>query len=75
MIRIGIDIGGTFTDFAIWEGSTQGYTSIRSFKLPSTPPTFADAVKQGLAELVQEGIFRQGEEVRLCMAPRSAPTR
>jgi N-methylhydantoinase A len=63
MIRVGIDIGGTFTDFAVWQGGRQGYTAIRSFKLPSTPPSFADAVKHGLGELAQEGIFRQGEDV------------
>lgn len=52
MIRIGIDIGGTFTDFAVWRGSGEGYTSIESFKVLSTPPTFGDAVIEGMETLL-----------------------
>ena len=39
MLRIGIDIGGTFTDFAIWTHG--GYGDVRAMKVPSTPPRFA----------------------------------
>ena len=46
MLRIGIDIGGTFTDFAIWDGGPAGYTAVRPMKVPSTPPDFAGAVKR-----------------------------
>jgi N-methylhydantoinase A len=33
-LRIGIDIGGTFTDFVVYDPSTQ---QINSFKIPPTP--------------------------------------
>ena len=46
MLRIGIDIGGTFTDFAIWRGG--GYGEVEAMKVPSTPPRFAEAVITGL---------------------------
>ncbi len=44
-IRIGIDIGGTFTDFTVHDTDTQLLTT---FKLLSTPTNPADAVIQGL---------------------------
>ena len=58
MLRIGIDIGGTFTDFAIWDGDPAGYTAIRAMKQPSTPPDFAEAVKRGLQSLLDDGSIR-----------------
>ena len=65
MIRIGIDIGGTFTDFAVWRDSAQGYTNITSFKVPSTPPTFADAVRTGLDEIIETEGIAPDEEILL----------
>ncbi|SLN64869.1 hydantoinase/oxoprolinase family protein [Oceanibacterium hippocampi] len=50
--RIGIDIGGTFTDFAIWQGDAAGYVSIATHKVPSTPPEFAQAVINGLEDII-----------------------
>jgi N-methylhydantoinase A len=44
-IRIGIDIGGTFTDFVIYE---PGAGELRTFKLLSTPSNPAQAVITGL---------------------------
>jgi N-methylhydantoinase A len=44
-IRIGIDIGGTFTDFVIYE---PGASMLRTFKLLSTPSNPAQAVITGL---------------------------
>jgi N-methylhydantoinase A len=44
-IRIGIDIGGTFTDFVIYE---PGSGMLRTFKLLSTPSNPAQAVITGL---------------------------
>ena len=44
-IRIGIDIGGTFTDFVIFRPDTG---RIETFKLPSTPHHPAEAVLTGL---------------------------
>ena len=55
MLRIGIDIGGTFTDFAIWDGEGSGYREVEIFKIPSTPPHFADGVKRGLLRLMEQG--------------------
>ena len=63
MIRLGIDIGGTFTDFALWDGSSEGYTGLRSFKLPSTPPRFADAVKDGIEKLLRDGDLSESTEI------------
>ncbi|WP_428982675.1 hydantoinase/oxoprolinase N-terminal domain-containing protein [Oricola indica] len=37
MLRIGVDIGGTFTDFCGWR---EGSQDIVSLKVPSTPPSF-----------------------------------
>ncbi len=49
-IRIGIDTGGTFTDFVIYHPNTG---VLETFKLPSTPENPAQAVMTGL-----ERIFR-----------------
>jgi N-methylhydantoinase A len=48
-IRIGIDTGGTFTDFVVARGSR-----ITSFKAPSTPGNPARAILDGLARIFQE---------------------
>ena len=46
---IGVDIGGTFTDFIIWQGD-----DISAFKLLSTPANPAKAVLDGLAILQEK---------------------
>lgn len=43
-ITVGIDIGGTFTDFVLWSGEN----NIDTFKLLSTPENPARAVLEGL---------------------------
>lgn len=43
-MRIGVDSGGTFTDFAEWDGNR-----LRSFKVRSTPRDPAQAILSGLA--------------------------
>lgn len=48
MLRIGVDTGGTFTDFVILEGS-----DITVLKLPSTPEHPEKAVLEGLAQIVE----------------------
>lgn len=63
MIRIGIDIGGTFTDFAIWRGEAGGYTAVESFKVPSSPPRFAEAIEVGLGRLLEAGTVAPDEEI------------
>jgi N-methylhydantoinase A len=50
LLRIGIDIGGTFTDFVVYD---PGAETIRTFKLLSTPTDPAEAVLEGL-RLIQE---------------------
>ena len=57
-LRVGIDIGGTFTDFVI---SNPGTGELHSFKLLSTPDNPAQAVLTGLS---QAGIL-DGESTEL----------
>src|SRR5437868_15376851 len=45
--RIGVDIGGTFTDVALVEEAT-GHIGIA--KVPTTPHDFAEAVLEGLRQ-------------------------
>jgi len=47
-IRVGIDIGGTFTDFVTFDPDTG---KISTFKLPSTPQDPSDAVLTGIRKL------------------------
>lgn len=61
MLRIGIDIGGTFTDFAIWDRESGGYGGVDLFKVPSTPPHFAEGVKTGLRRLIERGRLRRDQ--------------
>ena len=49
MLRIGIDTGGTFTDFVVVEGA-----EISVFKMPSTPQRPAEAVVEGLRRIKGE---------------------
>ena len=48
---LGIDIGGTFTDFTVYDASSR---SVAGLKVPSTPPEFAQAVDDGLDRLASE---------------------
>lgn len=52
MVRVGVDVGGTFTDFVVLSGPT-----LRSHKVLSTPGAPERAVLQGLAELGLEPPF------------------
>ena len=47
-VRVGIDTGGTFTDFVVF---SPGSGSPYSFKLPSTPANPAEAVLAGLSRV------------------------
>lgn len=62
MIRIGIDIGGTFTDFAVWSGS-ETFDKILAHKSPSTPPDFAEGVKNGLRDILPNLPRKPGEPI------------
>ncbi len=48
-VRIGIDTGGTFTDFVVARAS-----SLSAFKLPSTPHDPAEAILRGVARILAE---------------------
>jgi N-methylhydantoinase A len=50
MRLVGIDVGGTFTDFILWDGR-----KVRTHKVPSTPRDPAKAVEQGLRDLLPAG--------------------
>src|SRR5213594_561815 len=51
MLKVGIDTGGTFTDFIVLDGGT-----MRTLKLLSTPSDPTEAVSQGLKKLVESGV-------------------
>jgi len=51
--RIGIDIGGTFTDFVVFDPTTG---NIDTFKLPSTPQDPSEAVLEGISKLYNQEI-------------------
>src|SRR2546425_5434470 len=48
-IRIGIDTGGTFTDFVVARGSR-----LTSFKVSSTPHNPAEAILEGIARVIAD---------------------
>lgn len=54
-VRVGIDIGGTFTDFVVFVPTTG---QVETFKLLSTPEDPAKAVLEGLNQL-GEGLYDQ----------------
>ncbi|MCW2970485.1 MAG: hydantoinase [Solirubrobacterales bacterium] len=56
-MRLGVDIGGTFTDLAL--SGEDG--AVRSWKVPSTPPEFARAVFDGVDVIAEDlGTDRRG---------------
>ncbi len=50
-MRVGVDTGGTFTDFVLWDGQ-----SLRTHKSRSTPSNPSAAILSGLPAAVQEVI-------------------
>src|SRR5436853_7981 len=49
--RLGVDIGGTFTDFALLDRSTG---RLRHYKSPTTPADPAEGVIGGLRDFLQQ---------------------
>lgn len=52
--RLGVDIGGTFTDITLLGDDG----SVHQMKLPSTPPSFGDAVIEGLRSILDRSGVR-----------------
>ncbi len=51
MVRIGVDVGGTFTDFTILDEEGGG---VHYFKVPSTPKDPSEAIQEGVAEMLKD---------------------
>lgn len=49
MVRIGVDVGGTFTDFILMDESDG---AVRFYKVPSTPSDPSQAIENGLRQLL-----------------------
>lgn len=62
MLRIGIDIGGTFTDVIAWR-SNGGESRTLSLKVPSTPPNYADGFRNGVNQMLESIGFHEDEEI------------
>ncbi|NSY46751.1 hydantoinase/oxoprolinase family protein [Agrobacterium tumefaciens] len=58
MLRIGVDIGGTFTDFCGWR---EGEDRIVTLKVPSTPPAFENGFREGFEKLLERLAPEPGE--------------
>lgn len=52
-IRVGIDVGGTFTDFTVLDDETG---AMRHFKVSSTPHDPSEAIETGIAGFVERGL-------------------
>src|SRR5437588_8239562 len=48
--RVGVDIGGTFTDLVLLDSTGEVHTH----KVLSTPPDYGSAIKQGLDSLLRQ---------------------
>jgi len=53
MLRIGIDIGGTFTDLIAWRSDGAKSRTV-SLKVPSTPSNYAEGFKNGLKQVLDQ---------------------
>lgn len=58
MYRIGIDVGGTFTDFTISNSATG---EILYYKLPSTPADPSVAIVEGISQILEKFHISAGE--------------
>jgi N-methylhydantoinase A len=60
---IGVDVGGTFTDFFALDGSNG---AVRVYKRPSTPENPASAIVEGMRELCAEAAIDPASIERIC---------
>jgi N-methylhydantoinase A len=56
LLRIGVDIGGTFTDLVVLDATGRIVTR----KVPSSPDDHSRAILDGLRELLSEGLIETG---------------
>jgi DNA-binding IclR family transcriptional regulator len=70
--RIGFDIGGTFTDFILYDGARSEVTLHKALTTPHDPSV---AALEGLNELVAMRAISLADVSRSCTARRWSPTR
>ena len=51
MVRIGVDVGGTFTDFTMLD---EDGGAVHYFKVPSTPQDPSEAIQEGVARMLDD---------------------
>ena len=70
--RIGFDVGGTFTDFTIYDAARR---ALHHYKVPSTPHDPSEAIENGLREMRPAlGHRHPSASCSSATAPRSRPT-
>jgi len=62
LYRIGIDVGGTFTDFTLLNGQDG---QVRFHKVPSTPADPSEAIAAGIADLLRDHALRPEQIVHV----------
>ena len=68
-MRVGVDTGGTFTDFVFWDGA-----ALRTHKAPSTPDDPARAILAGLEEPAREIVHGSTVATNALLERRGART-
>src|SRR5438067_6621918 len=58
MLRLGVDVGGTFTDVVLWDDIERRATV---YKLPTTPADPAQAACEGMARAAERGGHALGD--------------
>jgi N-methylhydantoinase A len=66
VVRIGVDVGGTFTDLVAVDDSG----GLRVVKVPSTPPDFQLAVLDAIAAVLTSGGGGASGKVRAVRRPK-----
>ena len=72
MYRIGIDVGGTFTDFTLVDEVRGG---VAFHKVPSTPHDPSEAIQNGIVGLMREREIRANEITHIGHGTTVAGTR
>ena len=61
MIRVGVDVGGTFTDIVLERALPGGGQDVFVHKVPSTPADQSEAVVRGVVEICGFAKVQPGE--------------